>query len=393
MTLETSMAYEPDMEQIDSTMMEEVLGYVKAYDPAAYTATDVREALQKDRKDIRDFMALLSPAADPFLETMAREAKKSTMRYFGNAVNLFTPLYIANYCDNYCVYCGFNKYQDIHRAKLSPEHIRREMEAIAATGLEEVLILTGESREFSDVSYIGEAVKIAHEYFKMVGLEIYPLNTDEYAYLNRCGADYVTVFQETYDPVRYEKLHREGFKRSFPYRFYAPERALRGGMRGVGFGALLGLGDFRQDALATGIHAYLLQQKYPHGEIAVSCPRLRPTINNDKINPKDVHERQLLQVILAYRLFLPFASITISTREQPRFRDHVVGMAATKISAGVSTGIGEHSDKTGEDKGDEQFVIADNRSVDQVIQALESHGLQAVMNDYVYLPQTDLSDR
>lgn len=179
------------------------------------------------------------------------------------------------------------------------------MEAIARSGLQEILILTGESKKMSSVEYIGEACKIARKYFKVVGLEVYPMNSDEYAYLHKCGADYVTVFQETYNSDKYETLHLAGHKRVFPYRLNAQERALKGGMRGVGFAALLGLDDFRKDAFATGMHAYLLQRKYPQAEIAFSCPRLRPIINNDRINPKDVHEAQLLQVVTAYRLFMP----------------------------------------------------------------------------------------
>lgn len=210
------------------------------------------------------------------------------------------------------------------------------------------------------------------------------MNSDEYAYLHQCGADYVTVFQETYHTDQYEILHPEGHKRVFPYRFYAQERAVLGGMRGVGFAALLGLDDFRKDAFAAGMHAYLLQRKYPQTEISFSCPRLRPIINNNKINPKDVHEPQLLQVITAYRLFMPFAGITISTRECERFRDHVIGLAATKISAGVSTGIGSHAKEPG-DKGDSQFEISDQRSVKEVCQAVRQQGLWPVMNDYVYV--------
>lgn len=258
------------------------------------------------------------------------------------------------------------------------------MEAIAKSGLQEILILTGESKTMSDVKYIGEACKIARKYFKMVGLEVYPMNVNEYKYLHECGADYVTVFQETYNSDKYETLHLAGHKRIFPYRLNAQERALKGGMRGVGFAALLGLDDFRKDAFATGMHAYLLQRKYPYAEIAFSCPRLRPIINNDKINPKDVHEPQLLQVITAYRLFMPFASITISTREREDFRNNVIGLAATKISAGVSTGIGSHVEEV-EDKGDAQFEIADPRTVDEVYEAIKEKGLQPVMNDYIYV--------
>lgn len=378
------MTYLPGMEDIGSEIMDQVIARMNAYDYDSYTEQDVRRALAADNLTPEDFGALLSPAALPFLEEMAERAQQETRKHFGNSIYMFTPLYIANYCENYCIYCGFNCHNKIKRAKLTPEEIRKEMEAIARTGLQEILILTGESRAKSDVKYIGEACKIAREYFRVIGLEVYPMNSDEYAYLHECGADYVTVFQETYDSDKYETLHLAGHKRIFPYRVNAQERALMGGMRGVGFAALLGLTDFRKDAFATGIHAWLIQRKYPQAEIAFSCPRLRPIINNDKINPMDVHERQLLQVVSAYRIFMPYASITISTRECARVRDNLVQIAATKISAGVSTGVGSHVEEM-EDKGDEQFEISDGRSVVEVYQALEANGLQPVMADYVYV--------
>lgn len=378
------MEYLPGMEVLESDVLDQVIARMEAYDYNKYTAAEVRRALNHDSRTVEDFAALLSPAATPFLEEMARLAQKETRKHFGNSVYMFTPLYIANYCENYCIYCGFNCHNQIRRARLNPEEIEKELQAIARTGLEEVLILTGESKRMSDVNYIGEACKIARQYFKTIGLEVYPMNTDEYRYLHQCGVDFVTVFQETYNSDKYETLHLAGHKRIFPYRFNAQERALKGGMRGVGFAALLGLDDFRKDAFATGMHAYLLQRKYPHAEIAFSCPRLRPTINNDKINPKDVHEPQLFQVITAYRLFMPFASITISTRECAKFRDNVIGLAATKISAGVSTGIGTHVEEVN-DKGDNQFEISDGRSVEEVYQSIKSRGLQPVMNDYVYV--------
>ena len=376
------MEYLPDMEVLDSSMLNEVIEKMNSYDYNSYTEKDVRIAINRENRTPEDFAALLSPAALPFLEEIAQKAQEETRKHFGNSVYMFTPLYIANYCENYCIYCGFNCHNKIRRAKLEPDEIEREMQEIAKTGLQEILILTGESKKMSDVKYIGEACKIAKKYFKLVGVEVYPMNTDEYRYLHECGVDFVTVFQETYNSDKYETLHLEGHKRIFPYRFYAQERAIRGGMRGVGFAALLGLVDFRKDAYATGIHAYLLQRKYPHAEIAFSCPRLRPIINNDKINPKDVHEPQLLQVICAYRLFMPFANITISTRECERFRDNVISIAATKISAGVNVGIGAHS---GEEKGDEQFEISDGRNVDEVYKAIENQGLQPVMSDYIYV--------
>ncbi|KJZ96230.1 2-iminoacetate synthase (ThiH) [Clostridium sp. IBUN22A] len=329
------MKYLPNMEVLEeSNIMNEVITRMNSYDYENYTSEDVMTALNKDVLNPEDFAALLSPAAFPFLEQMAQRAKIETRKHFGNSINMFTPLYIANYCENYCIYCGFNCHNKIKRARLNAEEIEKEMQVIAETGLQEILLLTGESRSMSDVKYIGEACKIARKYFKVIGVEVYPMNSDEYAYLHECGVDYVTVFQETYNSNKYETLHLAGHKRIFPYRLNAQERALKGGMRGVGFAALLGLDDFRKDAFATGMHAYLLQKKYPHAEIAFSCPRLRPIINNDKINPKDVHEPQLLQVMCAYRIFMPYAAMTISTREQAHFRDNVIGLAATKISAG-----------------------------------------------------------
>ena len=378
------MEYLPGMEVISSDLLEQVTSRMDAYNPARYTAGDVRRALAQENCTPEDFAALLSPAAAPFLEEMARKAKEETRKHFGNTVYLFTPLYIANYCENYCIYCGFNCHNKIRRARLNAEEIEKEMQKIAETGLQEILILTGESPSKSDLTYIGEACRIARRYFKVIGLEVYPMNTEDYRYLHDCGADYVTVFQETYHAGKYETLHLAGPKRIFPYRFYAQERALRGGMRGVGFAALLGLADFRKDAFATGIHAWLLQRKYPQAEISFSCPRLRPIINNEKINPQDVHEPQLLQVITAYRLFLPYAGITVSTRECARFRDHVMGLAATKISAGVSTGVGSHCEEV-EDKGDSQFEISDGRTVTEVWESLTRRGLQPVMSDYLYV--------
>ena len=377
------MEYLPDMQKIDSDIKDKVIEAMNGYNPDKYTQQDVKEALRHDTKTVEDFKALLSHAALPLLEEIAQQAQAETRKHFGNSINMFTPLYISNYCENYCIYCGFNCHNKIHRAKLNYEEIEKEMQAIAKTGLQEVLLLTGESKKMSSVEYIGEACKIARKYFKVVGLEVYPMNSDEYSYVQKCGADYVTVFQETYNSDKYETLHLAGHKRIFPYRLEAQERALMGGMRGVGFAALLGLADFRKDAFATGMHAYLIQRKYPHAEIAFSCPRLRPIINNDKINPKDVHEPQLLQVICAYRLFMPFASITISTRECQRFRDNIVQIAATKISAGVDVGIGGHSD--GEKKGDEQFEISDGRNVKEVYDALCKNGMQPVMSDYIYV--------
>ena len=384
------MEYLPGMEQIQSDVCSRVMEQVSSFDYSRYTARDVKAALEHPHCSVEDFKALLSPAAEPFLEQMAQRAQRETSRHFGNTVYLFTPLYIANYCENYCVYCGFNCYNHIRRMQMNMAQIEHEMQVIAESGMEEILILTGESRKMSSVEYIGEACRLARKYFRMVGLEVYPVNTEEYRYLHSCGADYVTVFQETYDTVRYEQLHLLGAKRVWPYRFDAQERALMGGMRGVAFSALLGLSDFRKDALASGLHLYYLQRKYPSAEMSLSCPRLRPIINNDKINPQDVHEKQLCQVLCAYRIFLPFAGITVSSRESASFRNGIVKIAATKISAGVSTGIGDHEQKysgkeTDGPQGDEQFEINDSRSLNRMYEDIEGEGLQPVLNDYLYV--------
>ncbi|SDA16131.1 2-iminoacetate synthase [Ruminococcus sp. YE71] len=383
------MAYLPGQEQIDSDIRERVMAEVESYDPSRYTAADVVRTLAQDNIGIEGLKALLSPAAAPLLEKMAQRATVETQCHFGNTVYLFTPLYIANHCENYCVYCGFNCYNHIRRMRLTPEQIEHEMKVISESGMEEILLLTGESPTMSDIKYIGEACKLARKYFRMVGIEIYPVNTEDYRYLHECGVDYVTVFQETYDTEKYETLHLAGHKRVWPYRFEAQERALMAGMRGVAGSALLGLSDFRRDALASALHMYFLQRKYPHAEISLSCPRLRPIINNNKINPQDVGEKELCQILCAYRIFMPFAGITVSSRESKSFRDGIVKIAATKISAGVSTGIGDHESKyAGHDDGeggDEQFEINDDRSLGQMYRDMADEGMQPVLNDYLYV--------
>ncbi|WP_337635845.1 radical SAM protein, partial [Megasphaera sp.] len=251
------MKYLPGMEVIDSDMLDQVVAIRSSFNNDDFTDKDVRLALSKEHLDPRDFMALLSTAAAPFLEEMAQKAHLVTRRHFGNNISILTPIYFANYCDNYCIYCGFNSHNKIKRARLTDEELHRECKNIADTGIEEVIMLTGESPKMSDIKYIGNAVKIARQYFRVINMEIYPVNSEDYKYLHECGADYVTVFQETYNSDKYATLHLAGHKRIFPYRFYSQERAILGGMRGVGFAALLGLDDYQKDALATGMHAWL----------------------------------------------------------------------------------------------------------------------------------------
>ena len=298
-------------------ILGKVLTELNDYEPNCYSANDVHRVLAKDQLDIFDLAILLSPAADGLLEDMAARAKQETARHFGNSISLFTPLYLANFCENHCTYCGFNSQRDIRRGKLTANEIELELKSIADSGLDEILLLCGEDRKHSDINYLGDAVKLAADIFNAVGIEIYPFDESEYRYLHECGADFVNVYQETYLTDVYNIVHPAGPKRSYEYRFNSQERALKAGMRGVSFGALLGLADFRKDSFATGLHAYYLQRRYPHAEISFSVPRLRPS---------DVSERQLLQAMLAYRIFMPFAGITISTRERAGFRDHVLGL-------------------------------------------------------------------
>ncbi|WP_416333345.1 2-iminoacetate synthase ThiH [Campylobacter sp. MIT 21-1682] len=362
--------------------MQKVFKELENFDDNEFDEQAVFDALNATHLNFYHLKTLLSSAAEKFIEELAFRASKIKLKYFGNNINLFTPLYLSNFCNSKCVYCGFQKGNKIARAKLDENEIHTEMRAIAQTGLQEILMLTGEGREFASVEYISKACQIAREYFNVIGVEVYPMNEDEYKLLHQNGCDYVTIFQETYNNSKYAKIHLSGEKSHFAYRFNGQERALRAGMRGVGFGALLGIDDFRKDALATALHAFFLQQKYPYAEIALSVPRLRPILNNTTIHPRDVNEKRLLQVLCAYRLFLPYASITISSRERMGFRDEAIKLGANKMSAGVSVGIGEHQ---GDKKGDGQFEISDNRTVNEILLMLENSNLQAVMSDSVYV--------
>lgn len=370
-------------------VMEKTLRAVAGVDFDGFDRDDVGRALASESPGRRELGALLSPAAEGLLEEIARRAKDETERRFGNSVGLFTPLYLSNFCDNDCAYCGFAAGNGIARGRLSLDEIEREFAAIAETGLKEILLLTGESRAESDVGYIADAVALSKRFFSTTGVEVYPLEVEEYALLNESGADFVNVYQETYDEALYQRCHAGGPKGDFSRRFDAPERALLGGMRGVGLGALLGLGDFRPDVFAAAVHADFLRRKHPCAEISFSVPRLRPSANGARFDldairggENAVGERRLLQAMLAYRIFMPEASIAISSRERAGFRDNAIGLVANKISAGVKVGVGGHG---AEKKGDEQFELSDPRDVRQIHAAILAKGLQPVYVDYLRL--------
>jgi 2-iminoacetate synthase len=367
---------------MELNILNNLTAHLKKFSPDEFSQSDVENSLSKQALDINDFAALLSPVAENFLEEMAHKSRIETLKHYGNSISLFTPLYISNYCENNCIYCGFNCKNKIKRRNLTLQEIEEELEFISHTGLEDILILTGESSVKSNIEYIGEAVKLSRKYFNLVGLEIYPVDENQYQYLHDCGADYVSIYQETYDKKQYTKYHLKGPKTNYNYRFNSQERAIKGGVRKVAFGSLLGLGDFRYDAYATGLHGYFIQRKYPQSEISFSFLRVRPFIHQNIKHGQDISEKHLLQLILAQRLFTPFSDITISTREDSQFRDGVVGIGANRISAGVSVGVGGHKNKS---KGDKQFDIQDIRSVKQIKDFLYKKGLQPVLRDYVYL--------
>lgn len=359
----------------------EIVKSVLPFDFNRVSPRQVEAALNREHRSLGDLAALLSPAAAAYLEPMAQAARALTRRFFGRNITLFAPLYIANHCVNDCVYCGYKRHNDIVRARLSYEEIEREAEAIAAGGLRDLLVLTGESRRHSGVDYIAGAVRRLGRYFPALGLEVYPLEVAEYQQLQAAGADFVSLYQETYDPELYARVHLSGPKRDYAFRLGAQERALAAGFRGVSFGALLGLGDFRRDVLACGLHARMIQDRFPEAEIGFSVPRLRPFPNQEN-NAATVGEAELLQIILALRLFRPWAAISLSTRESARFRDHCLGLGVTRLSAGVSTAVGGYG---GPEKGDPQFHKSDRRGVAEVSRAIAARGAQPVFNDHVRL--------
>lgn len=344
----------------------------------AVTEDDVRRALAKPTRDSDDFIALMSPAAVPFMEEIAQKASQLTLQHFGRTIHLFTPLYLSNYCANHCVYCGFNAKNKIPRSQLEPEQLHEEAKAIAETGLKHLLILTGEARTKASPEYLESCVDVLSQYFPSVSIEIYAMEEAEYARLVRVGVDGLTLFQETYDEELYKTLHPRGPKKDFRFRLDAPERGCKAGMRVVNIGALLGLGDWRKDAMLTAMHASYLMDGYPEVDISVSLPRMRP--HAGEFQPQTiVSDRDMVQFMLALRLFLPRLGITISSREKPDFRENILPLGVTKMSAGVSTAVGGHTqdgDKVG------QFDISDDRSVDEMCAMLKEYGYQPVFKDW-----------
>ncbi len=338
-------------------------------------------------------LALLSPAAEPFLETMARKAQGETLRHFGRTIQLFTPIYISNYCANRCLYCGFSADNIFDRRQLTLEQLEDEARAIAATGLRQVLVLTGDAYKKTTPTYIARCLEVLRRHFPALGIEIYAMTESDYVKMARAGADSLTLYQETYNEEVYARVHISGPKKDFHFRLGAPERAARAGMRAVNVAALLGLDHWRRDVFMTGLHAWWLGRRYPHLEVGLSLPRLRPCEGDDRhVYAKEgVDDRNLVQALVALRVFLPEIGITLSTREPESLRDRLVALGVTRLSAGVSTAVGGHA--SDDDDNVPQFSISDERSVDDVTAMLRGKGYQPVYKDWEPLGDPAHEDR
>jgi 2-iminoacetate synthase len=345
---------------------------------AAASTEDVQRVLQKSSIGENDFLTLLSPAAESFLEGMAQKAHHLTVRQFGKTILLFTPMYLSNFCTNRCLYCGFNISNRISRKQLTLDEVEAEAKAIASTGLKHILILTGDARKIASIHYLKDCIRILSRFFSSISIEIYALETLEYAELIDAGIDALTIYQETYNQSLYKELHTKGPKTDYRFRLDAPERACIAGIRSVNIGALLGLDDWRMEAFFTGLHAEYLQRFFPEVEVSISLPRMRPHAGD--FQPGNIaSDKNLVQIMIASRLFMPRAGITISTRESEVFRNNILKLGVTKMSAGSSTKVGGHTISEN-DTG--QFDICDHRTVAEMKELILSKGYQPIFKDW-----------
>lgn len=360
----------------------------KDLDPAKaflkVTPQDVERAITSEYPGTNGLLALLSPAAEKYLEPMAQKAHALTLQHFGRTIQLYTPMYLSNFCENQCAYCGFNAKNQLERRKLTLEEVEKEAAFIASTGIEHVLILTGDSRAESPVSYILECLQILKKHFASISAEIYALTREEYGALVQGGIDGLTIYQETYDEKVYKKVHSSGPKQDYRFRLDAPERAAAAGMRNVNIGTLLGLDDWRKEVFLMALHAQYLQDRYGDVEIGVSLPRLRPHAGDFK-DIRATTDRNITQIITALRIFLPRIGITLSTRESAALRENLLPLGITRMSAGSTTRVGGHTIAT-EGSGEvPQFEISDERNVDQIKAMLAAKGYQPVLKDWMQL--------
>lgn len=343
------------------------------------TPAGVDRALAREKLTELDFLTLLSPAATSRLEQIARKAHQLTTQYFGRTIQLYIPLYISNYCTNECVYCGFHRGNDIERRRLTLEEIDTEARSIAATGMQHVLLLTGEAPGVTPLDYLVEAVGLLKGYFASVAIEIFPMDEADYRSLKAAGVDGLTLYQEVYDQARYAQVHISGRKTDYRYRLDGPERGARAGFRMVNIGPLIGLGEIRSEVFFSGLHARYLDDTFLETEVSLSLPRMNPA-EGDYTAEFEADDTTFVQFMTALRCFLPRAGINVSTRESDFFRDHLIRLGATRFSAGSCTGVGGYTEE--DRSGTAQFEITDRRSVAEVVQAIRDHGYQPVYKDW-----------
>jgi 2-iminoacetate synthase len=344
----------------------------------AKTATDVERALNNTRKDLEDFKALISPAAAPFLERMAQMSHRITQKRFGKTVQLYAPLYLSNECQNICTYCGFSYDNKLRRKTLSGIEILQEAEYLKQQGFEHVLLVTGEATKTVGVEYLRDAIRLLKPHFANISIEVQPLDEDEYKLLVAEGLYAVLVYQETYHKDNYKLYHPKGKKSNFDYRLATPDRLGAAGIHKIGLGVLIGLEDWRTDNFFTSLHVGYLERKFWQTRYSISFPRLRPATG--LIEPKVViTDKELVQLICAWRIFNEEIELSISTRENEIFRDHVIKLGATTMSAGSKTNPGGYAV---EPESLEQFEIDDGRSVAAVKQMIENSGYKAVLKDW-----------
>ena len=353
--------------------------YDRVYDLIYNTPKSrVLESLNKTTLDNNDLAYLLSPNAGLYLEEMANISRNITLSRFGKTIKIYAPIYLSNYCTNACVYCGFNRSNKIPRVALSMEEIKKEAEIVAGYNIQNVILVTGDNMKKFSVTMLQEAVKLCSHYFPLVSLEVPSLKSEEYSMLHLAGADGLTMFQETYIEHLYPKFHPAGPKSDYLYRLETPERAGESGMRFIGLGALLGLADYRVDTFYMCLHSRYLSKKFWKSHISASFPRIRNAAGEYKVE-NSVDDKTLLQLMFAYRMFNHDAGINISTRESAEFRDKLIHLGATIMSAGSKTEPGGYA-LSQEEAG--QFQIEDNRSVEEFCNAVRKQGYDPVMKDW-----------
>lgn len=344
----------------------------------AKTATDVERALNRTRRDIEDFKALISPAAAPYLEQMAQISHRITQKRFGKTIQLYAPLYLSNECQNICTYCGFSYDNKIKRKTLSAFEIIQEAEYLKKQGFEHVLLVTGEATNTVGVDYMKNAIKLLRPHFANISIEVQPLEEEEYKTLVAEGLYAVLVYQETYHKENYKIHHTKGKKSNFDYRLDTPDRLGNAGIHKIGLGVLIGLEDWRVDNFFTALHVGYLERKFWQTKYSISFPRLRPATG--LIEPKVViSDKELVQLICAWRIFNEEIELSISTRENEIFRDNVIKLGATTMSAGSRTNPGGYAV---EPESLEQFEIDDSRTVAEVKEMIEHKGYKPVWKDW-----------